>query len=498
MISYNKLPKTIDLAENNCGAIISGSNLYINQGTQAMFQIYQPNLLVACSIYLPDVETGGQIRFDVVSFPDDSGYQVPIGINAEELAKQLRQNYQFSKNWEIVYLGADIIDFKSRLKSNFIINGLDYIMVDPPEALSFLNVSNGVATQQNSGYKIYYRVSIEKDYLSDTFETNEFFGDADSEGKLPIHLSFLKSYFVERDLPQVNQNIVSICTNTIKRYRISAAEYYDNIMRRLYESDIFYMLSGKMRPFDYVDVNLPDLILNTLAYLKHSGTQINTTNDAQQYLYYLSPTNNVNTLYLKTEKFFDDGTANEIVNINLVDTLGLYQVLLIPVGFKALAFDAHAKKDHIYKFQVSLYDDGGTQLGKIMEYYVRKKTDRDMIFLYQNRYGVFDTFIGTGESQREHIIDSEITEKYLPLDYLATDSQLVSENKNDYPSFKINTGGFTPDLVLEIEAMLASNHFYQIINNKYIRCELIKSNHSTSDSMDSLSNVEFEYRYALK
>jgi len=75
---------------------------------------------------------------------------------------------------------------------------------------------------------------------------------------------------------------------------------------------------------------------------------------------------------------------------------------------------------------------------------------------------------------------------------------LISENFDDYPKFKANTGSYTSDLVDEMEAMMAANAFYLIKNNKYIRCHLIKSNKTISDTLENLYDLEFEFRYSLK
>jgi len=401
MINYIKYPKIVDLAQNNCGLIVSGSNLYINQGTYGSFVLAVNPLGIAKGDYhFPDLINGGMV-ITVTTSPDDSGYQIKSGKSGFELAKELRQNYILEKTFDIWEDGNNI-NFKSKDKGDYDITNNVYAPTVPAGA-SIQNIIDGVAVSVNSGYKIFYIVAVERDYQSDIYESFEFYGDADEDGQLQIQLkSFLESFFQEKDLPLVNQNSPTKCIHSIKRYRISTAEFYDGVMRKLYETSDYFVLDGKVRPEDYVDLNIPDLINNTLTYLKHTISEILTTSKAQQYLYYLAPTSNPNQHYLKTEKFFSDGTVSEVVNINQVSSLTAYEILLIPVGFNALGFDSHAKADLIYKYQVSLWDVSGKQLGKLMTYFVRNWTDHDMIFLYENRYGVFDTFIGTGEVERDN------------------------------------------------------------------------------------------------
>ena len=496
MIQVLQFPKIVDLADNNCGMIVKGTNYYINQGQSASFQILQAGALRVVSIYVPDIQDGGSIRFDVVPTPDDTGYELEEGITAEETAQQIRENYKVSRYWNVWFDGAGVIKFQTWAKGYFVIDDGSINVV--PASLPISNVVNGIATSIQEGYKLFYLVEVEREYLSGTFAQMEFFGDADENGEMPIHLSFLKSFFIERDLPAVNANTFITLTQTIKRYKLAVAEFYDSIMKKLYETDIFYMLPGKVNPIDYPGLNLPDLVTDTLAYLKHGADEIKSTTETQQYLNFLAPVDYAGQTYLKTELFFDDGTGNEINNVNVIVDLQQYRILRLPVGFRALGFDAHAKSANIYKYQVSLYDVGNTIRGRLITYFIRPHDDRDFVFLYENRFGVFDTLIAIGEMERKHIISNELHQKYLPLDYEFTDTQFISENKDDYPTFKANTGAYTLDLAEEIEAMLSANHFYQIVNNSYKRCELMKSSKTVSDTSENLHNIEFEYRYALK
>lgn len=499
MIEIVKYPKTVDLARNNCGMIVKGTNFYINQGQKGSFQIHMPANLPLCTIHVPALEFGTILIFTVVATPNDGGFQLKLGSTAEETAIQFRLNYKLSKYFNVWYDGAGIIKFETWDKGDYIVNEETAFIVESPVTLTLSNRVSGIAPVYNQGYKIFYLLLIERDYMSGVFESIEFFGDADLNGELPIHLSFIKSYFIGRDLPAVNLNTYPIANFTVKRYKLSIAEYYSDILRRLLETEVLYMLSAKIDPIDYPGLNLPDLITSTKTYLKNGLDIIKSTDATQQYLYFMAPTNYTGQLYIKTEKFFDDGvTPNEVVNKNVVAGLNQYQIIIIPVGFKALGFDAHAKAENIYKYQVSLLDVGNNVIGRLMTYYVRPHNERDLVFLYENRFGVFDTLIATGEIQRKHNISNKIHQKYLPLDYVNTDTELISENKDDFPTFKVNTGSYTLNLAIEIEAMLSANYFYKIENNQYKRCMLKKSSNTVSDSIENLYSVEFEYQFAIR
>jgi len=321
-------------------------------------------------------------------------------------------------------------------------------------------------------------------------------------------------------LPLVNQQTSTLCEHVIKRYRVKCGEYYKRVgqaifsVQKLYDSTLLYALNAKVDASEYPDFDLLTHIKNTLSYLKSDLEEIKTTKKAQQYLYFFYPQIAAETLKLKVKRYYTDGSCYETTT-EIFTTTNAYEVVMIPVGFDALGFDeedgsgsgsgsgsasgsgSEGEGDDIYKYEVSVLNNVGSRIGKIITYWVREHTENDKVFLYENRWGVFDTLIATGDIERTHEISSDLHRISLDVDYDSTDTEFISQNKDDYPVFKCFTGHYTQEQADEIEAMLAANHFYFIEDNAYKRCILIKSTQTIADTSTNLYSVEFEYRYAL-
>jgi len=506
MIDFKKIPKKIDIVKNNVGAILEATNFKTSDGNFGTAFFQKTGTLAVGEVFLvPDFEEGQNFGITAVATPDDSGLQITAGADIETTASELRLNYVINRQFTIKVIGSNLyFTTKEKQAATMTYNAsLDFGF---SEALltnyNLQSTTNGVASVYKNNFKIVIQLYIEEIYNSGNYISLELTGEADINGLFEFSLKILKSKFTQRDLPIVNQGITTLAINTMKRCFIKAAEYYDDKIKKLYETQIFYLLNGKINAADYPDFDLITHIQNTQSYLKSGLTEIKTTTEAQQYLYFLYPETVADVLKLSVKIYYTSGAVYTTLR-SIYTTADDYNILIIPVGYTALALDSgtsgsgSGSGENIYKYEVSVINSADVQVGKTITYWVTEHNENDKIFLYENRFGVFDTLIATGDITREHIIESEVNRINLPIEYSKEDCEFIEENKNDYAEYKCNTGFFTTEYADEIEAMLAANYFYFIKDNNYIRCILLKSNKVISESDKNLYSVEFQYRYAL-
>lgn len=482
-MSYIKIiekPNVVDFAKNGLKYKISVPDYVQTAGEKADFYFVKTGDLVQWDNFIVPIP-GTRTIIQTTAINETLGWYNAIryGVTIDETIEDLKTVYLFDKYYEISKLDTDKISFKAKINGVINPDDISFNSHGTPAGYEFINpnyVNNvGVDTVYlDNTYvaaKIYYR-DLEVCELKLNLN-NE--GITELEAGKFLNVDFLDKGTIINNYERINDEML---------FKIGFSPIFYGESKYPYLFDELKALPGKI-PFNkYPDYDFNEvLFFNTLK-------NIDTYSEAfHKLIFYTGILTNSPVIFYAL-LYFTDGSNEQVVITSL--TGGSYSLFQINFFISDLIALSNNPNKEIYKINISPHL--GTD--KIW-FWVKEKSFLDKQFLFKNTFGFWEVLNCKGNKDETKQIKRDIYKKHVSAGYSSDEGEYTSDVKSSYSEFEVETGSKEKQEITQIAEALRSKEFYEIIDNKYVKCELMNSDVKILSEADDLQNIIIKYRHSF-
>jgi hypothetical protein len=353
-------------------------------------------------------------------------------------------------------------------------------------------------TGSASPIKLVARLFIEEVYGSGTYtQIPDVYLDPDSNYSAVFYFGeLLKEYFDDVKTDIFNLSVITKDEHSLKKYYVEFYEWDGTNLGAVKLSETKYILSGQLPFQEWPSHNFAATLPITLDYLNNAGNKINTWTSAKQYLFWINHVAGSNTIELRATIHYTDKTS-ETQTINTIENAEQYDVLIIPSGYAQLSLATYNSEKTIYRYDIGLFKEDNTQVGKSISYYLQNKPWWANQFLFRNNYGVLEALKVEGKEASELKTSFTTSEKTLQYNYNKTDFQFVQRKTSRTKEFKINIGPLTKSEAEHLDELL-NDKLFKIGKSELIPCNILSKSITPYDQNEDLQTVSLKYQYAFQ
>lgn len=446
--------------------------------------------------------------------PDESGLQLPTnpGVSLANYLQlvidALKANYLLSKYYKIFELSGDI-----RIESKAADSIFKITVSDNATNLSTINVTNGIDSVENQGYKIMVRPVIEGDVLGEE-RIPVYENGGDQIGKIGIS-DYLKHIGASFPFPGETGTVIYHSPD-LKKCWIEYAEYYENSVKKIFSSkntDYMYTLKGgldtrKIAKLNEAGTSVFEYIRDRKDFLTNRPLYNKVLLNQHEILSYVNLDSQISTINVVIHAWWRDGTeAEHIKATTQTQTFNLFDFDVTPfrlemenwhTGPSPLNMEALIWRTP-YKYKVWLEDGAGNMLTVGRTYEIVEKNRYDHQFIFRNSYGRYDTVRLTGKAERGAEVEREvINHNRSDADLAIRQFQQKQSNAQEQQSLKVNTGyldkvSLQPDVYRDyLRELQMSREVYEIVNGELYPSLVESSRLVSQKNGEQLQYVEFE------
>jgi hypothetical protein len=300
----------------------------------------------------------------------------------------------------------------------------------------------GFDVEFNENYFIAADIYVEEDYLSDTYtKLPTQFLKPDLSQKAQINVaSFLWPFVSGRNnynLPDYDELIPVLSTQTNKRYFVSFTDYYGNPAeyKKITNSDTDFVSGMGIRKEEFAIY--PDFVDTYLFQTKGLLTWRKkrwVTDTQQDYFTYLHWHDNTVLINRFSRIYYTDG-SNTFFNLGFYEDINYGEMIRIPAGYTNSGLAALAnplKKPYKYELWIQFDPDGDPETGDTqtekITFYLEDSEYQEKIFLFENSLTAMETVRAFGEWQRIVSLNKTELEYILGKDYDLTTPETEFDN----------------------------------------------------------------------
>ncbi|MGQ1890648.1 hypothetical protein ACT29H_09420 [Thermophagus sp. OGC60D27] len=349
------------------------------------------------------------------------------------------------------------------------------------------------STDGNSYDDYHIRAKIFVENLSNPgtyFELPEFRLDPYSDGTVELYdignviRRKFQGYF---DLPDFEMSGPVKTLATVIQYNVTFTEMDgDNEIGSINSGNLL-AINGKINLTDYPGFDLRTFLNYNKKFLTNSPERIYTYHGSKHYLYYINTESDAITVIFKIQLHTKSG-VNNYESDNVV--LQQYQGTLFPVGDVIATYG-----NEIIYATVWLETINGTILAGPKNYFFRNKTLYAKTFIFQNRFGVFDT-INTFSQENNVTTERSNSLKNLTPGFRRLDGNVSSELISLVDTFEAETGVIPIANAQHYKELIESEAVFLQSEDRWIRVIIDAGSFKITDEGDDLQNVAFSYRAA--
>ena len=349
------------------------------------------------------------------------------------------------------------------------------------------------STDGNSYDDYHIRARIFVENLSNPgtyFELPEFRLDPYSDGTVELYdignviRRKFSGYF---DLPDFEMSGPVKTLATVIKYNVTFVEMDGDTEIASINSGNLMAINGRINLTDYPGFDLRTFLNYNKKFLTNSPDRIYTYYGSKHYLYYINSESDAISVTFKSEIHTKSG-IKEYVSDSII--LQQYQGTLFPVGDIISAYG----NDVIYAI-VWLENSGGTTLAGPKSYFFRSKTLYAKTFIFQNRFGVFDT-INTYSHENNITTERSNSLKNLTPGYKRLDGNVSSDLLSLVDTFDAETGAIPIATAQHCKELIESEAVFLQSDDRWIKVIVDAGSFTISDEGDDLQNVAFSYQTA--
>jgi hypothetical protein len=489
----NKYPQSLDLVHNRLFFQIQGTSKVLQEGSKASFKITMPDA--------PSVGQEMQLTFmsrvHNFIFTLDPDQDVPDGYDYVLPSYDKSEMFLYLANYaplKTYYTGSYLTSY---MEFEAIVEGSDYnITVDSLPTENWTSeITDGVDYEEVSNY--HFLVTVYANKLSDTGTFTalpEFRIDPDDDQLSYIELGrILRPRFLNFfELPDFDLNTPTKAILPVLSYYMVLKEMSDTTILATKTTGTYKVINGKVNHSSHPDFNLRTWINSYKKFLTNMPSQVYTNYSAKHYLYYMSPY----AADTSVQVYFDiNSKSDSDPETYTSDSITLSQdgILVIPVTDILASISTPSKLVYV---TVSVKTESGTTIAGTKTYIYLPKTEYNRSFLFQNRWGVFDTIVIQKQSNTLEV-EKETNRTILQPGYSQYIGDLSSDDPEIEDTFEAETGPITLAMAQHYKELAISRVVFLQSDDRWIRVHIVKGSFSISDEDDELHNVKFTYKSAF-
>jgi len=493
MITILHQPKLYDFAGNGLPFQLQGEKVIAESGSGGELVVEKavPANMVADGEFFRflNFDTGNYFDLIARTTPTED-YEFQATTSMADIVTAINNMPIFSQYYTA--LCVDVINIVINTNISQTTNW-DATLDNLPEHVSLVDRIDGTAPTLVSDYSIIGKLSkLEAPVIIDLFE---FSLDPDKDMITQIKLGKMFKDYIPHNLPDINNT--ELAENGIDKYRVQLAEKYrtvDGLETFNTITNDYFALSGKIPFAKYPDFDIIDFSGADKNYLTWINYQVFLWVNSYFLLnYFFTATSQ--TVHLRAKLYYTDRTDEE-VNVKSI-AANINNILQFPCSVEKLNLTQHSPTKTIYKYQLALVDGSDVAFTKWMTFILTEKPLYARQFLFLNGFGVWENFNTKGKRSEKLKSKRTITNKELSVNYVHTDSELISEVEESYSLFDIETGSVTKMEAENFTNMMLSNELYEIVDDEYLRCYIITGSVEIVPEDLDLFSIKFSYRYAF-
>jgi hypothetical protein len=357
----------------------------------------------------------------------------------------------------------------------------------------FLQIKGSRGETVIENYHLTATISVEKLSEPGTYsELPEFRLDIDTSDIAELYdfgNIIKRRFFNFFDLPDFEMLLMAKTKVLMIGYNIVIREMSGTSEIQMIVVDNLKALNGKVNTAHHLQFDLLQWINAEKKFLTNSPGHIYTFAGAKHYLYYLNPSPAATTIMLSIEAITRQGDE-EYLSTPFV--LQAREAALIPVA----DIINNEWDDDVINARVWIQNPAQELLAGVKTYHFMQRDIYDRAFLFQNRFGVFDTI--TVKNQ-DNSLSSERDEKVRTLapGYKRLDGDVSSELLQCDDTFEAETGPIPIAMAQHYKEIAESNAVFLQEKDRFLRVVLDPGTLKVFSETDDLQNVKFKYRPAF-
>lgn len=368
---------------------------------------------------------------------------------------------------------------------------------DTPQTVDFvLNKPAFKITTDTQATKLVARIFITPEVGGAEIQIPDIYLDPDSNDSAVFPIDeILQEYF-----DTIKTNIYSLAAMALDLYSLSAyrINFYEwtGSLQDAEASGTYYLLYGRLFYQDWPNHTwFADLATNK-NYLNNFGSRVNTWTTAKQYLYWIDYISGEQAIELRATIYYTDKTTEDQTLLTVPES-GQYDVFVIPAGYTELDIGGFTPTKTVYRYDLGIYKEDDTQIGKTISYYLQNKPWWAQQFLFRNDYGVLESVIAEGKESTGLKYKLKTSEKRIQYNYDPLDFQYTQRISSRTKPFVTNLGPFSRSEAEHLQE-LVNDKLFKVGDSKLIPCNIISSELKTVDQAKDLQVIELKYQYAFE
>jgi hypothetical protein len=411
-----------------------------------------------------------------------------------ELTSKIIFNYYLSIFYDITITSDLIITFTAKEPGTGNVTLKD-ISIDNT---GIVTTTIGSSSVLKNNYQIFAKLIISRYFNEniETLETQPIFLSLNDKNLVSFPAEILRSYFENIDIPLADSTFsASILKYAYLKVQIQFAEYYDHTVQLVKSSSNYYLLNAasldnfrNVNQGDWIDPIDSSMISQSSyarAFGSDSGLCIRTFINCPQYAYFFYfnkdiSANQQKTLNVKVQGLLRDGS---IVIKNITFNVKNYNFVRVPLSVKALGL---SEETSLIEYSVQIFAVADTSKTWTRKFVITPEPFNAKVFLFQNRYGVLESFFTESESFEKNISGDVMTK-----------GNFVDIDREIEKTFICKTG---PKSIREMQLLsdaLDSNFNFIWINKRAVSVVILPESFVIKNESEDFQEAEFKYRINL-
>ena len=488
----------LDFIKNDLTFDLSGSP-YISKGKKSISKYKITALPVVGQKFYIEFE-GKSLEFTVKnpsSIAANDAYAIQNYSGAlliNEITTKIIFNYYLSIFYDVTITSELIITFAAKEPGTGNVTLKDITM----DNTGIVTTTIGSSAVFKNNYQIFAKLIIYRYFNEniETLETQPIFLSLNDKNMANLPAGILKSYFENIDIPLADTTFsASILKYAYLIAQIQFAEYYDHTVQLVKSSSNYYLLNAasldnfrNVNQGDWIDPIDSSMISKSSfarAFGSDSGLCIRTFINCPQYAYFFYfnkdiSANQQKTLNVKVSGLLMDET---IVTKNITFNVKNYNFVRVPLSVKALGL---SEETSLIEYSVQIFAVADISKTWIRKFVIIPEPYHSKIFLFQNRYGVLESFFSESESFEKNVSGDILTK-----------GNLVDIDKEIEKTFICKTGPKNTREMQLLSDALDSKFNFIWINKRAVPVTLLPDTFIIKNESEDFVEAEFKYRINL-
>ncbi|WP_231424034.1 hypothetical protein [Pedobacter sp. Leaf250] len=424
--------------------------------------------------------------------PDDSGHQFICGngtaLPAVDVVDSFRSNHQLSTDFDITFLGFEII-FTAKTKA------LGFNFMEG-------NTTPGLPEIPKPNYRIFFKLFLENSDHTGFDEIYQAYLDLQN-GTPGIATAQLGDKIHNRITADIDINGLEIpgstfvqCKNTARKFYFEFAESFGESVevKRINRSTNYNVIHGGLSFQGKVSQTLSGLINPGAApadrFLKQGPKSQYSRIDQPQFLYFYNSRAPQGNAKLIAKRVFNDGTSDT------VEVLTLDLQINEKYGFNVRAANIYSGVKRLDRYEIYLVDGAGDRISEKQIYSIKDDGERYLrYFLNWSSWGSLDSRCFTGVNQGSLEITSSKASRIIQSDYKIINGDSKIYGKSGVNKFTASTGFNDPAIIALNQDFYLSNLQYRYVRNRILPIEVTSNSITNPADREFLYAQSFEYYY---